>query len=40
VRDVFVDVLQKMILKRYSELNDFYADIEEKLSFEQYEDPE
>lgn len=29
-----------MIIKRYSELNDYYADIEEKLSFEQYEDPE
>jgi hypothetical protein len=29
-----------MIIMRYSELNNYYADIEEKLSYEQYEDPE
>jgi hypothetical protein len=40
LRDAVIDVLSKSVIKRYADLNDFYSDIEEKLSFEQYEDPE
>ena len=40
LRDVFIDVFKKLVIKKYADLNDFFSDIEEKLSFEQYEDPE
>jgi len=39
LRNTFVEVLSKLLLKRYSGLLDWYADVEERLSFEEYEDP-
>jgi len=40
LRNTFVEVLSKILLKRYSNLLDWYADVEERLSFEEYEDPD
>jgi hypothetical protein len=31
--------MSKLVFKRYSNLLDWYADVEERLSFEEYEDP-
>jgi hypothetical protein len=39
LRNTIVDVLSKLVVKRYSDLLDWYADVEERLSFEEYEDP-
>ena len=40
LRNTVVEVLSKLLLKRYSNLLDWYADVEERLSFEEYEDPD
>jgi len=40
LRNSIVEVLSKMVLKRYANLLDWYADVEERLSFEEYEDPD
>jgi len=32
--------MAKVVIGRYASLNAWYADIEDRLSFEEYEDPE
>jgi hypothetical protein len=39
LRNTIVEVLSKLVLRRYADLLDWYADVEERLSFEEYEDP-
>lgn len=39
LRNTIVEVLSKLVIKKYSDLLDWYADVEERLSFEEYEDP-
>jgi len=39
LRNNIVELLSKLVIKRYSNLLDWYADVEERLSFEEYEDP-
>jgi len=38
-RNSFIDVMSKLVIRRYADLHDWYADIEDRLSFEEYEDP-
>jgi len=40
LRNTVVEVTSKLIFKRYSSLLDWYSDVEDRLSFEEYEDPE
>jgi hypothetical protein len=40
LRNTIVEVLSKLVLRRYADLLDWYADVEERLSYEEYEDPE
>jgi hypothetical protein len=40
LRNTTVEVLSKLVFKRYSGLLDWYADVEERLAFEEYEDPD
>lgn len=40
LRNMIVEVASKLLFKRYSKLNLFYNSVEEKLIFEEYEDPE
>lgn len=39
LRNYFASVLSLLLIKRYSNLSSFYADVEERLSYEQFEDP-
>ena len=39
LRNTIVEVLSKLVIKRYADQLDWYADIEERLSYEEYEDP-
>ena len=39
LRNTVVEIISKLYFKRYSNLLDWYADVEERLSFEEYEDP-
>ena len=39
LRNTVVDLFSKHLFKRRSNLLDWYADVEERLSFEEYEDP-
>mgnify|MGYP001037781549 CR=1 FL=1 len=39
LRNTFVEIISKLYFKRYANLLDWYADVEERLSFEEYEDP-
>ena len=39
LRNTAVEIISKLVFKRYSNLLDWYADVEERLSFEEYEDP-
>ena len=32
-------MLSKLIVREYADLVDWYADVEDRLSFEEYEDP-
>lgn len=38
LRNCIVEVISKLAISRYSELLSWYADVEERLSFEEYED--
>jgi hypothetical protein len=40
LRNCFVDVMSKLVIRRYADLHDWYSEIEEKLCFEMYEDPD
>jgi hypothetical protein len=40
VRNLLVDVMSKLVIRRYADLHDWYTMIEDKLSFEMYEDPD
>ena len=39
LRNYFASVLSLLLIKRYSNLANFYSDVEERLSYEQFEDP-
>ena len=39
LRNTIVEVLSKLVFKRYSNLLNWYSGVEERLSFEEYEDP-
>jgi len=39
LRNTIIDVLSKLVIRRYAELHRWYADIEDRLSYEEYEDP-
>jgi hypothetical protein len=39
LRNTIVEVLSKLFVKRYSLLLEWYSDVEERLKFEEYEDP-
>jgi len=39
LRNSVVEVMSKLVFRRYADLLDWYADVEERLSFEEYEDP-
>ena len=39
LRNTVVEVISKLVFRRYADLLDWYADVEERLSFEEYEDP-
>ena len=39
-RNSLVDVLAKLVFRRYADLHDWYADIEDRLCLEEYEDPD
>jgi len=39
IRNSIIDVMSKLVVRRYADLHDWYADIEDRLSYEEYEDP-
>ena len=39
LRNTIVEVLSKLVIRKYADQLDWYADVEERLSFEEYEDP-
>ena len=39
LRNTVVEVLSKLFVQRYSNLLEWYSDVEERLKFEEYEDP-
>lgn len=39
LRNTICEVLGKLVIKRYANQLDWYADVEDRLSFEEYEDP-
>ena len=39
LRNTIVEVMSKLVFRKYADLLDWYADVEERLSFEEYEDP-
>ena len=39
LRNTMVEVFSKLVFGKYAELLDFYADVEERLTYEEYEDP-
>ena len=39
VRNTIIEALSKLVFRRYANLLNWYADVEERLSFEEYEDP-
>jgi len=39
LRNTLVEVFSKLVIGKYAELLDFYADVEERLTYEEYEDP-
>jgi hypothetical protein len=39
LRNTIVEVMSKLVIRRYSDMLDWYADVEERLSYEEYEDP-
>jgi len=40
LRNSICEVIAKLVSRRYADLLDWYADVEERLSFEEYEDPD
>ena len=40
LRNTIIDVCSKLLISRYADLHEWYADIEDRLSYEEYEDPE
>jgi len=38
LRNEIVQVISKLVVRQYADLLDWYADVEERLSFEEYED--
>ena len=38
LRNEVVQVISKLVVRQYADLLDWYADVEERLSFEEYED--
>ena len=40
LRNSIVDVISKLVIRRYADLHDWYSEIENKLTYEMYEDPE
>ena len=39
LRNFCVEVMSKLLVKEYADLLDWYSDVEDRLSFEEYEDP-
>ena len=39
LKNIVIDVCYKLVIRKFADLSDWYADIQEKLSFEEYEDP-
>ena len=39
LRNSIVEIISKLVFRRYADLLDWYADVEERLSYEEYEDP-
>ena len=39
LRNIIVEVMSKLAFRKYADLLDWYADVEDRLSFEEYEDP-
>ena len=39
LRNTMTEIISKLLIKRYSGLVEYYKDLEERLSFEEYEDP-
>jgi hypothetical protein len=39
LRNTICEIISKLVFRRYADLLDWYADVEERLSFEEYEDP-
>jgi len=39
LRNMIVEVISKFGFRRYADMLEWYADVEERLSFEEYEDP-
>ena len=39
LRNSIVDVFSKLVIRRYADLLDWYSDLEDRLTFEEYEDP-
>lgn len=39
LRNTVVEVLSKLVIRRYADQLDWYSDVEERLSYEEYEDP-
>lgn len=39
LRNTLCEVMSKLLLRRYADQLDWYADVEDRLSFEEYEDP-
>ena len=39
LRNHIIEVCSKLLIRRYADLFDWYQNVEERLSFEEYEDP-
>ena len=39
LRNSIVEIMSKLVIRKYADLLDWYADVEERLSYEEYEDP-
>ena len=38
LRNTIVEIISKLAVRQYADLLNWYADVEERLSFEEYED--
>ena len=38
LRNSIVELISKLLVSKYSDMLDWYADVEERLSFEEYDD--